>query len=500
MKLRIISLLFALIMVVGVFAGCNKSTGRQRDDKSGTNDKAYDTEEDRAIKDYVTDLAEGANYEGQTFTYLGGQQENFPTKEEETGDIRSDALFKRQREIEDTYGLDFENVYDEDGSDSVKDTVINEVMAGGDSYDLVNGYVRSVGRPTLNAGVLMEMQDLDHIDLDREWWNQSMWDCYSLNGRLFFLLGPITVHNYLDAHIVIFNKAVTAMYGIEDADMYDSAREGTWTIDKMFAFASKVPENKSGSGTYRYDKPGGRAFLYAAGYTITKFDENGDPYVEEKLPREYSDLSDKLVPVFTDPAQSIFVNDKKKETWDSKYGMGEEEMFDNDRALFMFPNTSAVEYMRKFDVEFGILPMPKLNESQKNYYCLSESYGSGSTGAVYVPKTVRDPEMTGRITESMAALSQIYVKDAYYEKLLKGQGIFDMESSDMLDIIFASKVYDMADLYCEGNIDNLGPFIEAIDRNFMFDNSNFSSDYYANARIANLNIKLLLKMLENSSK
>ena len=130
---------------------------------------------------------------------------------------------------------------------------------------------------------------------------------------------------------------------------------------------------------------------------------------------------------------------------------------------------------------------------------LSKTYGSGSTGAVYVPKTVSDPEMTGRITESMAALSQIYIKDAYYEKLLKGQGIFDMESADMLDIIFASKVYDMADLYCEGNIDSLGPFIEAIDKNFKYSNANFSSDYFANAKIANLNIMLLLRMIRSSN-
>ena len=122
MNRRIISLLLALIMVVGVLVGCNKAQDRKRD--TGNKD-AYDTEEDKEIKEYVLELSEGANYEGKTFTYLGGQQENFPTKEEETADIRSNALFNRQREIEETYGLDFVNVYDEDGSDSVKDTVIN---------------------------------------------------------------------------------------------------------------------------------------------------------------------------------------------------------------------------------------------------------------------------------------------------------------------------------------------------------------------------------------
>ena len=495
MKIKLPALLFAALMAVSVLVGCGRGGSNKPGGDKPSNENNHETEEDRAIKDYVIELSEGASYEGQTFTYLGGRDENYPIKEEETGDIRSDALFKRQRDLEEIYGIDWENVL-VDGSDEAADQTINEVMAGGDSFDLVNGYVRSVGRPTLNARVLMEMQDLDHIDLEREWWNQAMWDSYAIDGKLYFLLGPINVCHYSDTHIVIFNKSVTEMYGINDSDLYDSVKDGTWTIDKMFEFASAIPENPQGTGTYRYIEPGGRSFLYAAGYTITKFDENGLPYVEEKLPREFSDLSDKIVPVFTDAAQSVFENPKKQETIEDKYGASVDELFDDDRGLFMFPNTGAVEYMRQYDVRFGILPMPKLTESQQNYYCLSESYGGGSTGAVYVPKTVRDPEMVGRITESMAALSQIYIKDAYYNKLLKGQGIFDMESADMLDIIFTSKVFDMADLYCEGDLNSLGPFIKAIEENMKHDNSNFSSDYFANARLANLNIKILINSLD----
>ena len=490
MKKKMLALVLALLMASATLAGCAKAGSRERIDRK-TNDKAYDSEEDRAIKDYVVELSEDVSYEGQTFTYLGGQGDNFPAKEEETADIRSNALFYRQRDIEDLYGVTWENV-NLDGSDEVKDAVINEVMAGGDTYDLVHGFVRSVGRPTLNAGVLMEMQDLDHIDLDREWWCQSLRDSYALDGKLFFLIGPVNIFNYLDAHVVLFNKNVLGFYGIDEDELYDSAREGTWTVDKLFGIASAVPENTSGSGVYRYVEPEGRPFLYSAGYSITLFDENGTPYVPDKLPREFSDLGDKLVPVFTDPGQTVFADPKKNETIETKYGMSIEDIFDNDQGLFLFPTSGAVEYMRQYDVEFGILPMPKLTETQSRYYSPTSSW---SVGAVYVPKTVRDAEFAGRITESMGALSQIYVKEAYYEKLLKGQGIFDMESADMLDIVFSTKVYDMADLYCDGDLNNLGPFIQAIDRALTYDNSNFSSDYFANARIANINISVLLRTL-----
>ncbi|MBQ7474901.1 MAG: hypothetical protein IJS78_03160 [Clostridia bacterium] len=490
---KITASVLVLILVLGVLSACGKKSGGKETESVTVPSGAEPTEsaEVTEIRDYVKSLAEGASYDGRSFTYYGGQDVNFPSKEEETGDIRSDALFYRQREITELFGLDWTNELAE-GSDEVKDSLITEVMAGGDSYDLVHGFVRSVGRPTLNAGVLHEMQNLDHIDLEAKWWNQSLWDSYALDGKLYFLIGPINVYNYLDTHVILFNKNVTRMFSIDDDDIYNSVKEGKWTIDRMFEIAKAIPENSSGTGVYRYDAPQGLPFFFSAGYKITRFDEDGLPYVPDKLPIEYSNLADKIVPVFTDNSQSAFAYSKKNENFEKKYGCDEEDLFDDDRALFIFPDSSAVEYMRSFDVSFGIVPTPKLSENQKNYYCSTSSW---SVGAVYVPKTVKNAEMTGRITEAMAALSQIHVKEAYYDKLLKSQGIFDLESADMLDIIFANKVYDMADLYSDGDINNLGPFVQVMVDSLTYDNENFASNYNAYSRVAKINIKLLLKTL-----
>ena len=247
MKKRIFALTLALAMLAAALVGCGGASVKKRPD---TNVNAYNTDEEREIKEYVVGLSEDAHYDGETFTYMGGWADNFPAKEEETADIRSNALFYRQRDIEDLYGVKWVN-HNVDGSDACKDTVINEVMAGGDTYDLVNGFVRSVGRPTLNAGVLMEMQDLSCVDLDREWWNQHMWDSYALDGKLYFLLGPINIYNYLDTFVIMFNKNVTETYGISDADLYSSVLDGTWTIDKMFEVASAVPEKVKSPSVYR---------------------------------------------------------------------------------------------------------------------------------------------------------------------------------------------------------------------------------------------------------
>ena len=496
MRTKILSFLLLFTMMITLLAGCGKSGAPEESaTESASAESGYTEPEERAeILRYTEELASEVNYEGKSFVYMGGQTSNYPQKEEETGEITSDALYYRQRDVVSLFNLNWENVI-LDGSDEVKEAVINEVMAGGNSYDLVNGFVRSVGRPTLNAGVLRQVGDLSSIDLSREWWNQSIEKNYSLNGKLYFLLGPINIYNYLDTNVMLFNKRVTKMFGISDDDIYNSVKEGKWTIDKMVEFAEVIPENISGKSLYRYASPEGLPFFFGAGYTITSFDEDGRPYVESTLPREYSDLADKLIPIFADPAKTAFEDSKKGEKFDEKYGMTLEEMFSSDLALFLFPTTSAAEYMRKFDVPFGILPIPKLTENQPEYHCSASSW---SVGAVYVLKTVGDPEMTGRVTETMAALSQIYVKEAYYDKLLKAQSIFDLESSDMLDIIFSSKVYDMADLYCGGDLDNLGDFIKTLERGFTYDNSNFASDYKSNAKVVAINIKTLLKTLDTN--
>ncbi|MBR4661419.1 MAG: hypothetical protein IKO92_01665 [Clostridia bacterium] len=508
MKIKIPALILALLMVVPFAASCNKNEGAGRQTASQTIDSATagdETEDDAVtasqaeineIMAYVNDVASQINVEGISFTWFGPNNVavNAPEKSEETGDIMSDSVYFRQRDIEEIFGVDWHNEWGENGED-VAEKAENEVMAGGDSYDLVYGSVRSAGTPMLNSGILRVTNDLEYVDLDQRWWIASLRDTFSIKDRLYFLIGPIVVNSYIDTNIVLFNKDVTAMIGIEDGDIYDAVNEGKWTVDKMFEVASAVPENASGSGVYRYIEPVGFPFIFAAGMTITQFDEDDVPYVEDSLPKGYSDLADKLSAVFSDESQTMFSNyDKEQKDFPAKYGQSSDEAFADGKGLFYFVQASDALYLRNYDVSFGIVPMPKASETQKQYYSYANSW-VGS--AVYFLKTVKKIEMSDAIAESMAALSQIYVKDAYYTKLLKSQTIFDMESRDMLDVIFSTKVYDMADLYAGGNLDNWGEIIKVIDKAIKYDSSTFASSYRSSARVVSFNIKQLIRTLDN---
>ncbi len=492
---KTIAVLLALLFAVSILASCGKNGGGKTEPTetaAGTGSETK-SEEAEMIDTYVKGLAGDYDVSGKTFTYIGPSNGNFPTEDKETGDILSDAVYYRQRDLVEIFGIDWDPVQTT-GGEETKDSVIEEVLAGGSEYDLVCGGMLTCGQALLNAGVLQTVNDLDHVDLGKEWWVSTMEKTFSVDGKLFFLFGPIVPYTYYDTQVTLFNKSLTKMFGISDDDLYGSVKAGEWTFDELERFAKEIPEVTSPTtGVFRYVHPTGVSFLFAAGMTITKFDEDGLPYVDDVLPLELSDLSDRLVGTFGDDSQCAYLASGEEAM--KKFGVEKlEQLFNSNRALFFFADTGDVSYMRNNSVEFGILPMPKASTAQKEY----RSYSNPWVGtAVYLPKNVKDKEMSDLLTEAMAALSQKYVKTAYYDKMLRSQAIFDLDSQDMLEIIFSTKIYDMSVLYSNGSVNTWGPFLDCIDKSLSIDNSTFASEYKANARVANMNIKTLIKTVKS---
>ena len=64
-----------------------------------------------------------------------------------------------------------------------------------------------------------------------------------------------------------------------------------------------------------------------------------------------------------------------------------------------------------------------------------------------IPKTNNKLEMTGAVLEALAYESRETVIPAYYDIALKGKYARDPESVEMLDLIFAGRIYDLGDTY-----------------------------------------------------
>ena len=497
---RVFIILLAALFVLPVIA-CGKKTDGEATAKptdtpaaESTTQRATEQGEYAEIDAYVRELAGSVGTEGMTFTFIGRSSDNFPKEEKETGDIQSDAVYYRQRDVSEIFRLNWEPVITENG-DATKDRVINEVTAGGDSYDLAFGNVITVSQHLLNAGVILRVDTLDgYIDLDRPWWVGSLRDVYSIGGKLYILRGDIEVEDFEDPSCIMFNKTVCSMFSIDADELYSLAAEGKWTLDEFERAASAIPENTTGKGVFRYGNYDAVAYLFSCGMTITKYDEDGYPYLESSLPLDILNLSERTSGMFGDKTQTACWDWEKGETKASVYGVEDDyEWFLDDKALFITASTGRAIGYRKFDVVFGVLPMPKGSVNQKEYYSYANPWNSGS---VTIPKTTKNVAATATVTEGMAALSTKYVRTAYYDMILRGQSVFDMESRDMLDIIFDSVIYDMVDLYSGGNMDSWGPLMNDLHYALSCDNSNIVSNYKSNVKVTNFYIKSLIKAVD----
>ena len=499
MAKKIIILLLVLTLVLPFAVSCGQNGGGDDTGKAteatGTAGESGDENEYAEIDAYVQELAESTDTAGSTFTYIGRSSDNFPTEDKETGDIQSDAVYYRQRDLADIFGIDWTPVIT-DGGPTTVDQVTNEVTAGGDAYDLVYGNVITVSQYLFNSGLIRRVDTLEQIDLDREWWVQSLRDVYSIKNKLFFLRGCATVESFQDTDCVLFNKTVASMFPeVNEEELYDLAREGKWTLDEMQRIASYVPENPTGTGIYRYANTNGVGLLFSSGLKITNFDEEGAPYIADTLPVEFLDLSQTTVEMFGNKSLTPSWDYRKEESKTSVYKVDEDyDWFVDNKALFQFSGTGDAIYLRQYDVTFGILPMPKGSASQSQYYSYANPWGSGS---LTIPKTTKNIDVTATITEAMAALSQKYVKSAYYDMLLRGQSIFDMESRDMLDIIFRTVVYDMVDIYSGGDVNQWGPLMQDLSYDLTYDNSSITSHWKSNVKVTKYTIKNIIKTADS---
>ena len=156
-------------------------------------------------------------------------------------------------------------------------------------------------------------------------------------------------------------------------------------------------------------------------------------------------------------------------------------MWQNDQALFWTSLLGNMPTFREMESDFGILPYPKLNTTQDEYYHTVTPYNSQF---ICVPLIQDDVERTGTITEALAYYGQKIVLPAYYDVTLIGQSSRDEESESMVEIILDTLVFDIGYYY------QIGPYNKQLIIMIRNYDRNFASMYdsYKNSATALLNV------------
>ena len=445
---RLLAAILALLMVVCALglSACATDTSTDSDPQTpddttpGTDDSANtpDTTDDDApdVHDLPADLDYG-DYEFRICT----RERNFFHSNWITDDFDgsgiNDAIYQRQNQVAEELGVTFvESLVEQTEPARVA------MMAGADDYDLINARC-SDAWAYAEQDLVIPISELTYIDLEKSYWDDNLNAAMSVGGVMYFATGASNITAYDFTHALLFNKQMVQDYDLDVP--YTLVEDGTWTIEAFATMAEDVTlevEGSSDENIYGYlsqPKQVLPGFWIAAG--MLSIEKNSDDLPEFKLPSNESfiDLFDLIYEITYD--NGVWYKNQSRNNEDPVLL----EMFQSDRGLFYSTSFFYIEKLRGMETDFGILPYPKYDESQREYYSRIEGCEMSC-----VPITTADKLRTSAVLEALASSSAQTVEPAYYDITLKKQAARDNDSSKMLDIIFASRVFDLGDtVWCD---------------------------------------------------
>ncbi|MHB1367321.1 MAG: hypothetical protein ACYCWE_15955 [Eubacteriales bacterium] len=387
---------------------------------------------------------------------------DFGYNPERKGEPINDAVFLRNSVIEERYNIKIVLTEAADVAPVIK----KFTAAGDDEYDIVCPVMNN-SFSLAQTNCLYDLYKVPHLDMTKSWWDNAMYEQLSLGGKIYIASGDISMEDEEYNSCIIFNKSLIENYSLTDP--YQYIKEDKWTLENFYTLGTGITSDLNGDGNLDYndiygfgnDYTGAQFWYFYSGENIAVLN-NGEPEIVLYGTRQAS-VMDRLIEIFNDKQFMIWVSEMKgvENGWTEVNNM----LIDN-RLLFRLANIYNIKQFRDMIDDFGILPGPKFDESQENYYHLISTHASLG---ISVPITQTDPERVGLLLEALAYESAEVAK-AHYDVTLTGKFARDEESLVSLEIIFNSKVYDIGKVFGWGS---LGDVID----NAVKQGGNFASLY-----------------------
>lgn len=392
-------------------------------------------------------------YNGYKFRVMASDDEAYASANEvfaetETGDVMNDAVYNRNRKVEERFGLSMEFV--PVSGDSLMSTFNQAVLSADDQFDAAVTTTSNISSAVANKYVLPVSQ-LKYVDIQKPWWNTQLIEASAINGESYFMMGDIGF-GWRDATWVLcFNKRLYDLYNFDD--IYTMVRDGDWTLDILESQCREITSDLNGDSVIDKDdqwgmlgsKTAGIGLVTSTGITSVRTNSTGSCELALESERNMNAL-DRIRRFVTNNDLMIRAEDLTGSTdiWTDIINI-----FREGRALYRISVMRDVVSLRDMNDDFGIIPLPKYDAEQENYY---STYQSWSATGYIVPITIENTDRTSAILEYMSSVSNDTLTNAYYNVTLQGKVVRDDDSSEMLDIIFDSMTSDIGLAYDIGGV------------------------------------------------
>ena len=366
------------------------------------------------------------------------------------GDIIEIAIYERNLAVELLYNANIE-VTTERYSDIIS-IVGGSVMAGHSDFDAVSTMNTKMSKLALE-GFLVDFNDLQYYSEEQQWWNHELMQELSIVNRRYFGVGDIIYSDDLYTNVIYVNIDVADQVGLTD-DFYDLVDNKQWTLETFHRYAKSAVLDCNDDGVISmYDDFGAvgstsfaRALYYSAGRGLISYDSQGYPVLVSAT--HLSTVFDRIVDIWH--SNSAVVDVTALEGGSNLDSSDIINMFDSGQILFMPETLKTAQTLHSTaTIDYAILPIP-LWEDDSEYRSVMDD-----TMVISIPITVREQDEVGLILSAMGRASVDTLTPAFYELILTGRYMNNVDSVATLELILESAVpRDVADVQGWGGFMN----------------------------------------------
>jgi len=459
---RILALLLACLTLVTMVVACDQTSngGNNNNDGNSSGGLKDDTLDiNGRLKD---DLPNNLNYGGEEIVIMHWIDGGLPEFEQEeiTGDNVRDAIYDRNAQIEDRLNVDLKFIGMNAAYYGAREQFLKQIDAiydaGTQDYDILANYTRTEGALAVR-GYLENLAKIEnsYIDLEKPWWPQQLVETVSFgNGAYYFISGDMATSVLYMMHLMYINKDMFSQLQIELP--YKAVRDGKWTIDKLIEITTDTYRDLDNDTQVSVnDRYGFVALHYVAdsfyaGSNMRYIDESdtdmlvvSPDYTSKKVVKMINKLgawaSNDSVWI---TQQSRATDEEHDATW---------KLFQKGRALIHMAHANYAEArLLNADFEYGLVPNPKYDEKQVNYYT-----GMGNPWTLYGVFRDFDDRGDRKATLSMfSAVLECYASEAYrlttpeiFEVNMQLKYSAGQDETDMFEYVRSGIVFDLGKIF-----------------------------------------------------
>ncbi|MBQ9801498.1 MAG: hypothetical protein IJW51_00280 [Clostridia bacterium] len=492
----VMACLFCLLAVVACKGNTNTRKGAGAANVRVDEDGVRWAEDEWGTWREYDDLPDGENqldYDDEPISFLYWTGNTTVKAEfvqvEEVDDARLSSIYKRNEAIMDRLGVELVFTA-EAGDSSSMDTFVARVQraftSGTNDFDLIGAYSRAQGA-MLTAGLIKNITAIENNYLSakgingretsKPWWPGNITGNLGIKNNLYYVSGDISTNAIDQMHCIYFNKdlvnqkyedvakeyfaanghKMTPEAGEDEGGdtatnmVYELAYAGKWTLDQFLALASNTYIDSKSDGVTVDDTFG----LCSIGYCMTAFYGGSNLRMIEQDINSVLKISEdwtnyKTIRLITKLNTLMATSSYHTNTTTGKTYF---TPFNNGKCYFsVYYMRMAEDYLLNNDkVEnYGILPIPKFDDQQKNYYTVI-----GNEFSIYSIFIDRADRGDAANTDSMlTAVLECWASEAYrkttpviFELNMKLKSSPTQCEADMCEIVRASIEFDMGRIF-----------------------------------------------------